>query len=451
MLKSLRSRLLLWYSLILSVVIVGYAGTVTYLYRESLLQQVDADLTAQTVTLASALTPDIDGTFDLNLPPSFRNATSSDVALGQYYAVWNADGQLGDQSDPTATPTITPMVGINTRLNRREVVIEAPGQARILVGRRLDAVNTAVRDLGLTVTAVGVLVLGLSLLGGFVLAGRALAPVARISQTAGAMIGGDLNARIPVKGTASELEQVARALNEAFDRMRVAADHQRQFTADASHELRTPLATLRAEFDWALGRPRQAAEYRGSIEKGQKAVERMTELADRLLALARPGSGQDLDRSRLELGALLTASIELLAPLALAHGVVVKTELQPAAVLGVRSLLIDAFSNLLKNGIEYNRPGGELAIRIAPEGAWATAVVRDTGVGIDASDLPRIFERFYRADRSRTRGGAGLGLAIVRSIVEDHGGTVTCSSEPGVGTEFVVRLPLANESSAKAS
>lgn len=451
MLKSLRSRLLLWYSLILSVVIVGYAGTVTYLYRESLLQQVDADLTAQTVTLAAALTPDIDGTFDLNLPASFRDATSSDVALGQYYAVWNTDGQLVDQSDPTATPTATPAVGIATRLNRREVVIEAPGQARILVGRRLDAVNTAVRDLGLTVTAVGVLVLGLSLLGGFVLVGRALAPVARISQTAGAMIGGDLDARIPVKGTASELEQVARALNEAFDRMRVAADHQRQFTADASHELRTPLATLRAEFDWALGRPRQAAEYRGSIEKGQKAVERMTELADRLLALARPGSGQDLDRVRLELGAVLTASIELLAPLALAHDVSVRTELHPTYVLGVRSLLIDAFSNLLKNGIEYNRPGGELAVRIVAEGAWATAVIRDTGVGIDASDLPRIFERFYRADRSRTRGGAGLGLAIVRSIVEDHGGTVTCSSQPGVGTEFVVRLPLANESSAKAS
>lgn len=451
MLKSLRSRLLLWYSLILSVVIVGYAGTVTYLYRQSLLQQVDADLTAQTVALAAALTPDIDGTFDLNLPPSFRNTTSDDLALGQYYAVWTADGQLIDQSDPTATPSPIPAVGIVTRLDRREVVIEAQGKARILVGRRLDAVTTAVRDLGLTVTAVGMLVLALSLLVGFVLVGRALAPVARISETAGAMIGGDLDARIPVKGTASELEQVARALNEAFDRMRVAADHQRQFTADASHELRTPLATLRAEFDWALGRPRQAAEYKASIEKGQKAVERMRELADRLLALARPGSGHDLERSRLELGAVLNASIELLAPLALAHGVTVTTDLQPTHVLGVRSLLIDAFSNLLKNGIEYNRPGGELAIRTSSDGAWATAVVRDTGVGIHASDLPRIFERFYRADRSRTRGGAGLGLAIVRSIVEDHGGTVTCSSEPGVGTEFVVKLPLAGERSAIAS
>lgn len=450
MLKSLRSRLLLWYSLILIVVIIGYAGSVTYLYRESLLQQIDADLDGETTTLVSAVTLDIDGTFDLNLPPAYRASIPDALAAGRSYAIWNSEGQLVDQSDPSATPANPPPPGIATRLNRREVTIEAPGGARITAGQRLDTLNAAVRDLGLTITGVGVLVLGFSLLGGFVLVGRALAPVARISETAGAMIGGDLEARIPVKGTASELEQVARALNEAFDRMRLAADHQRQFTADASHELRTPLATLRAEFDWALSRPRQAEEYRASIEKGRKAVERMTDLADRLLALARPGSGRDLERTPLDLGGVVESAIDLLSPLAAAHGVVIEATAQPAPVVGVRSLLIDALCNLLKNAIEYNRAGGRVAIRVGTEGVWVVATVRDTGVGIAAADLPRIFERFYRADRSRTRGGAGLGLAIVRSIVEEHGGTVTCTSEPGVGTEFVVRLPLAGRSPVAA-
>jgi signal transduction histidine kinase len=445
MLKSLRARLLLWYSLILIVVIIGYAGSVTYLYQESLLQQIDADLDEEAATLVSGVTLDIDGTFDLNLPPAYRASIPDALAAGRYYAIWNSDGQLVDQSEPMATPSAPPPSGTATRLNRRELTVEAPGGARIMAGQRLDTLNAAVRDLALTITGVGVLVLGLSLLGGFVLVGRALAPVARISDTAGAMIGGDLDARIPVKGTASELEQVARALNEAFDRMRLAADHQRQFTADASHELRTPLATLRAEFDWALSRPRQASEYKASIEKGRKAVERMTDLADRLLALARPGSGKDLERTPLDLGSIVDAAIDLLSPLAAAHQVTIEADTGPARVTGVRSLLIDALCNLLKNGIEYNRAGGYVAIRVWTERGWAYASVRDNGVGIEAADLPRVFERFYRADRSRTRGGAGLGLAIVRSIVEDHGGTVTCTSEAGVGTEFVVRLPLAEQ------
>jgi signal transduction histidine kinase len=442
MMKSLRSRLLLWYSLILSLVILSYAGAVTYLYRQSLLQQVDAELTTQAAAIASGVTVDIDGTFDLNVPPSMRNGAPGETSTGEYYAVWNGAGQIVDQSDPSATPDSRPELGVITRADRRELVIDARGRARILVGRPLDIVNAAVRQLRLTVAVVGGLVLLVSVFGGFVLVGRALAPVARISQTAGAMIGGDLDARIPVKGTASELEQVAFALNEAFDRMRLVADHERQFTADASHELRTPLSVLRAEFDWVMSRPRSVEEYQASITKGQKAVERMTELADRLLTLARPGGADSVARTDLELTTVLNASVELLSPLSSSHGVTIRTDYQPAHVSGVRSLLIDAFGNLIKNGIEYNRPGGQVVVQVRNESPWVVATVRDTGVGINADDLPRVFERFYRADRSRTRGGAGLGLAIVKSIVENHGGTVTCSSTPGVGTEFKVRLPV---------
>ncbi len=443
MLKSLRARLLIWYSLILSLFIVVYAGTVTYLYRDSLLREVDAELISVTDTIAAALTPDIDGTFDLNFPAAFRNATFTDPAAGRYYAVWNPAGELVDQSEPSVTPSEMPEVGIRTSRGRREAVIDAQGRARILAGRRLDSVDTAVRALGLTVTAVGVLVLALSLLASFVLAGRALAPVARISRTAGAMINGDLNARIPVEGAASELEQVALALNEAFDRMRVVADQQRQFTADASHELRTPLATLSAEFEWALSRSRTAPEYRASIEKGQRAVDRMTELADRLLTLVRPDTKESATPVTLDLASLLNTGIDLLSPLSTAHEVTITTDYDDTHVVGERSLLVGAFSNLLKNAIEYNRPGGDVAIVTSREANQAVVTIRDTGVGIGPDDLPRIFERFYRADRARTRGGAGLGLAIVRSIVEEHGGTVICSSTPGVGTEFQVRLPLA--------
>jgi two-component system OmpR family sensor kinase len=442
MLRSLRATLLIWYTFVLVILIVVFAGTVTYQYWQSLIQQVDTDLVNATTALASGLTPDIDGTFDLNVPASFRSAVpeSGDAT---YYAVWNPRGQLVDQSEPQATPPSMPGLGVATRLGRREVVVDVEGRARILAGRRLDSTYAAVRTLGLGLASSGGLVLALALIGGFFLAGRALAPVARISRTAGAMIGGDLEARIPVKGTASELEQVARALNEAFDRLSVAVDRQRQFTADASHELRTPLATLRAEFDWALTRPRTADEYKASIEKGQRAVERMSELADRLLTLVSPGGGPDMGRAPLNLATVVSASVELLRPLAVSHSVTLDTAYEDAPVSGVRNLLADAISNLLKNAIEYNRPGGTVSVIMTSEPDWVVTTIRDTGIGISAEDLPRVFERFYRADRSRTRGGAGLGLAIVKSVIEDHGGSVACSSTLATGTTFQVRLPRA--------
>jgi len=343
-----------------------------------------------------------------------------------------------------------PSPGVFTTDGRRELVVDAPGPARVLVGRRLDGVYADLRSLGLKVAGTGGAVLLLSLAAGSFLAGRALAPVARINKTAGAMIGGDLQARIPVKDTDSELEQVARALNEAFDRMQMAADLQRQFTADASHEFRTPLATLRAEFDWALKRPRSEEEYRGSIEKGQQAVQRLTQIADRLLTLLRP-TAHASTRQQVDLGALLHEVVALLTPLAQAHDVRIHANVHHVAVTGDRGLLVDAFSNLIKNGVEYNHPSGDVFVTVTGEDTRALVSIRDTGVGIAAEDLPHIFERFYRAERSRSRqvGGAGLGLAIVKQAIEAHGGSVRCSSRPGVGTEFLVTLPATNAKKAQ--
>ncbi|MBI4263926.1 MAG: HAMP domain-containing protein [Acidobacteria bacterium] len=452
MLESLRAQLLLWYALILSALIVLYAGAVTYVYWRSLLGDVDARLAVAAGTVAQSLTRDESGTFDLNLPPQFRQTEFADRSTA-YYAVWNQRGDLVDRSDPDVSIPSYPQIGASTRDGRRELAIDAPGPARVLVGRSLEAIDAQVRALAVTVTAAGGLVLLVSLAGGWFLAGRALAPVARISRTAGAMVGGDLGARIPVQDTESELEQLARALNEAFDRMRLAADLQRQFTADASHELRTPLATLRAEFEWVLGKPRSETEYRAAIDKARQAVERLTEVADRLLTLAR---GDDLAlharRGTVDVSTVLADLVSVLSPLAQAHGVRVETDLAPAHTVGDPSLLADAFSNLLKNAIEYNGPRGLVLVRASADHDGVSVRVRDTGVGIAPEDLPRIFDRFYRADRSRTRhvGGAGLGLAIVKKTIEAHGGSITCASTPGIGTEFTVRLPLAPAAAASA-
>ena len=449
MVESLRARLLLWHTLLFSLLIVLYAGTVTYVYWQSLVRDVDTALATTAATMVRAFSPDPDepGAVDLNFPPQFVETEFLQSTTGAYYIVWNGDGQIVDQSDGAAAPRAMPPPGAATVEGRRELVIEAPGPSRILVGRRLDTVYAELRSLGLTIGAAGGAVLLLSLAAGSFLAGRALAPIARINRTAGAMVGGDLDARIPVHATDSELEHVARALNEAFDRMHAAAEAQRHFTADASHELRTPLATLRAEFDWALLRPRSEAEYRASIVKGQQAVERLTQIANRLLTLLTPSAPTE-GRQRLDLAVLLSEVIGLITPRAKANDIRVQCTLREAFIKADRSRLADAFSNLLKNAVEYNQPGGEVSVLVSQTPAAAEVTIRDTGIGISAEDLPRIFERFYRADRSRNRqaGGAGLGLAIVKQTIEQHGGTVTVTSTPGAGTEFVVRLPLADRS-----
>jgi heavy metal sensor kinase len=338
--------------------------------------------------------------------------------------------------------------GIAIRERQRELTITGPQGAFVLVGRDLADAQRDVLAFAGTAAAGGVAALAVSLLGGWFLAGRALAPVARISETAAAMTGGDLTARIAVEHTENELEQVARALNQAFDRLHLAVENERRFTADASHELRTPLATVAAEIEWALGRERSPDEYRRSLATAQRAAGRMRRVVERLLTLARVDSADmALQRSPVSLAAVVSDALGIVQPLAEQKRATIDTNLGAATVVGDRDRLTDLVTNLFSNAIQYNRDGGRVSVDVWSESDEAFLRVRDTGIGISADDLPRIFERFYRADKARTTdsGGAGLGLAIAKWIVDAHGGRITCSSTVGEGTEILVRLPCVAE------
>lgn len=445
MLESLRGRLILWYTLVLGMLILIYAGMVTYAYWTSLVEGLDAALATTATSIAQSISADESGTFDLNFPPRFRETAFGAGAEGTYYVVWNRRGALVDRSESASELPAPAGPGPRTRGDARETVISGPGDSRILVGRPLTSVYASVRSLGLRTAAAGALLLVLSIAGGSFLAARALEPVARISSTARTMVGGNLAARIPIEDTDSELEDVARALNTTFDRLQAALEQQRQFTADASHEFRTPLAVLRAEFDWALKRPRSDAEYRDAIIKANQAVHRLADLSNRLLTLARGHHAPGTTAARINLAELMADTMRLLAPLAEQRDVTIEADLQPAWIHGDRGLLADAFSNLITNAVTYNQPGGHVAVRTGTAGDGSEVVVRDTGIGIAASDLPHIFDRFFRADRARSResGGSGLGLAIVKAVVTAHQGAISCRSQPGEGSEFTLRFPPA--------
>ena len=444
MLSSLRARLLIWYTLILAVVIATFAATLCYLFWRSLVADVDQGLQASAAGLVQGLRPTASGDFDLVLPGEYRQVDGITAAPTTYYAVWNHEGELIDRSPGDVPLTAPPAPGLAMRQGRRELTTTGANGAVVLVGRDLADTRRDVLAFAGTAAAGGLMALVVSLLGGWFLAGRALAPVARISHAAAAMTAGDLTARIAIERTENELEQVALALNQAFDRLHQAVENERRFTADASHELRTPLATISAEIEWALARPRTAHEYRRCLDTAQRAANRMRRVVERLLTLAHADAGAAaLQRAPVGLAPVVNDAVGIVKPLAEQKRVTIETRLDPATVVRDRDRLTDLATNLVSNAVRYNRDGGRVSIEVWPDGEDACLRVADTGTGISAEDLPRVFERFFRADKARTAdsGGAGLGLAIAKWIVEAHGGRIACTSTAGHGTEVLVRLP----------
>ncbi len=315
----------------------------------------------------------------------------------------------------------------------------------ILVGCSIALELKELHRTALNLTAVGGLILFIGLAVGARLVSRALKPITAISATAIKISAGDLAQRINVAEAESELGQLAAVLNSTFARLESAFAQQKQFAADAAHELRTPVAVMLTQTQTALNRDRTAPEYRETVAVCQRAAQRMRKLIESLLALARFDAGQEiLNRQPFDLAQTIAECADLVQPLAAEREVKVSVDSGPLQITGDAERLAQVVTNLLTNGIQFNGPGGEVRVKLAAQNGLAVLTVSDTGQGIAAENLPRVFGRFFRAEPSRTgAGNSGLGLAICKAIVEAHGGTIDVASEAGAGTTFTVRLPIA--------
>jgi heavy metal sensor kinase len=331
----------------------------------------------------------------------------------------------------------------------REVFIITPPGEIILAGRSTAPELGELRLAAWRLVAVGGGVLLFGLAGGWWIATRAIRPIADISATATKIAAGDLSQRISAADTENELGRLASVLNSTFARLEAAFDQQARFTADAAHELRTPVSVMLTQTQSTLTRERDASEYRETVEACQRAAQRMRRLTESLLELARLDAGQEtMKRVHFDLANTARECVELIRPLADERGIIIRCELAALKCEGDSERLAQVITNLLGNAVQYNKDHGE--VRVAAEYHDGTALLKitDTGHGIPAEDLPRVFERFFRADKARTgsSGHSGLGLAISKAIVEAHGGTIEVSSQPEVGTTFTVRLPLPSSS-----
>jgi heavy metal sensor kinase len=347
----------------------------------------------------------------------------------------------------TSSVNVAPVIGSpepEFKNPRREFFERLPSGETIRIGCSIAPEVKELQRAALNTTSVGVFVLLVGLAGGWWLVSRSLKPISSISATAVKISAGDLSQRINVAEAESELGQLAAVLNSTFARLETAFAQQKQFASDAAHELRTPVSVILTQTQTALNRERDAASYKQTVEACQRAAQRMRRLIESLLELARFDAGQEvLKRLRFGFSKTISDSVELIQTLADERGVKIFSELESLEITGDSERLGQVVTNLLTNAIQYNQPDGEVRVKLEAQGGMVVLTIADTGQGIAPENLPRVFERFYRADQSRTgAGNSGLGLAICKAIVEAHGGTIEVASEVGQGSTFIVRLPI---------
>jgi len=497
--NSIKWRLQLWYGLILVVVLAGFGFTAYQLERNRQFSHIDQELHRRVGVLANALhrppprrqqsqffhpppnqlpdddlpmqrgnrpTPDFhlpsDGVhlFGTNDPNSFyfritmmvENSRNEIARSDNYHdlvepaAVAQYD-HFFDQLNHADLPPEKRPVKLKTMDYQDERITAdfLPSGEFIEVGCSIRPELNDLHRTALNLIAIGCLILIVGLLGGGWLVSRAIKPIHEISDTAVKISAGDLSQRINVAETESELGQLAAVLNSTFARLETAFAQQKQFASDAAHELRTPIAVMLTQTQTALNRERDAAGYKQTVEACQRAAQRMRKLIESLFALARFDAGQEvLKRLTFDFSKTIGDCAEMVQPLAAERGVKIFVEAASLEITGDPERLSQVVTNLLTNAIQYNNPEGEVRVKLESQNGLAVLTVADTGQGIAAEDLPCVFGRFYRADKSRTgAGNAGIGLAICKAIVEAHGGTIEVASEENVGTTFTVRLPQA--------
>lgn len=335
----------------------------------------------------------------------------------------------------------------------RMIGLVTPGPQRyvVAVGVFTDSLDATLARLRSLLIGIWFGALALTAVIGFTLASRALLPIRRITQQAAAIADGKFARRLDPPLQDDEIGQMTRLLNQMLDRLHGAIVANRRFAADASHELRGPLTAVLGEIDVTLKRDRKPQEYREALVRLRERLHVMTTLTDDLMLLVRAQENRTPVIGEVPVSKMLQRVIERTADAAAAAHVTVMVESPPDLVVyGDAGLIERVFDNLLRNGIQYNRDGGTVTVtaRVQPgSGEWVSdrvvIGVRDSGPGIPPAERERVFERFYRLDSSRSRrtGGAGLGLAIAREIVQLFKGTIKVADTPVPGTTIEVGLP----------
>ena len=484
-LRSIRARLTFWYTLLVLATLVGFGTTAYYFTRNTLSENLDISLGNEARWVKDFIQPQASKvkpskrSIDAMLRPKARPAPpdtlGEDTTADEADEIWNqifehallspkktyiqvADRRgaiiyrsysLGKDSLTLPDSVAHNAIVLTTSLLHGEEVRSAVTRDKsfiIAVGYPLAELREAIDNLFSIFLILIPIAAVVSVVGGLYLANKSLAPVNDVTTAARRITAEKLDQIIPIREVDDEIGRLTSTINEMIQRLRESFEQIRQFSADASHELRTPLTIMRGEIELSLRTTKTPEEYRRVLASSLEEILRMTSIINNLLALARSDRGlNEINLSAVDLAELAEElhcdSEALAAPKGIRVSLI---ETSPVTIVGDKDRLRQLFLNLIDNAIKYTDEGGCISLSVRRENGKALFAVQDSGMGIPPDQLDRVFDRFYRVDkaRSRERGGAGLGLSIAKWIAELHRGSITVQSEIDRGSTFTVHLPI---------
>jgi len=462
MLNSIKSRFFAWLLLIFSVIMTTFSLFLYFEIKKFSLQQIDSQLNSTLHTISSIiLIEDSHGQLQMELweLSNVKTGEYAEKLSGRYYQILSIGGEVLARSPslslaegylPILEGTEEPefrtvpgpdnyplrLISQSIQLSSTKIIIE--------IGVSLKETYSFLASFRKVIALMLPVVFMACGLAGLIVTGRALRPIETFSSEISQITEENLKTRMEEKDLATELRPLASSFNSMLMRIEEAFTRQRQFLSDASHELRTPTSIIKSYCDVTLRKERSAPEYRDTLQKIQETVNRMCDIINRILIISRLDNKTiRLNPVRIDLMEVLKDVIRLVKPAALDRNIEVRLEGKSVNILGDKEGITEVFTNIVENAIKYNRPGGGVDIHIDEDNVQAIVAVKDTGIGIPAEEIPKIFDRFYRVDTSRGQTvGSGLGLSIVKGIIEAHGGKIDVESAVGKGSTFLVYLPF---------
>jgi two-component system, OmpR family, sensor kinase len=481
MLESVRIRLTIWYTAVLALVLVVLAAAGYFVFWQDTVKRTDSDLAELSSAFLTTLDAELE---DQKGPNALKDAAQEAIAEHRFrdhlFAIVDPSGGLfltsldlpsakvAQERVPEGLLSSRDFRGFVEAALRSDVLYGNVGKGRgayrgyarhfpvsgqnykLIILRSLHPQRQMLEEITTTFAWVIPIAVLLASAGGYFLARKSLAPVVEMATQAGHIGAATLHERLAIRNERDELGHLARSFNNLLDRLDRSFERQRRFMADASHELRTPVAILRGEAEVALSQPsRSPDEYRDSLAVLHGEALRLTHIVDDLFTLTRADAGQyPLEPRNFYLDDLVADCVHSARSLALAKKITLAAEpCEESPIHADETLLRRMVLNLLDNAIKYTPEGGRVMVSCQLSCNQYALSITDTGHGIPTDLQPRIFERFFRADKSRSRaetdgGGAGLGLSIARWIAEAHNGRLELTrSDPG-GSTFTAYLPM---------
>src|SRR5215468_3882093 len=466
--QSIRFRLTAWYAGLLAVLLILFGASIYFTLKRFLERNLSDTLAKEAQTIGESWLRDVNQTGPGYVAGEIEEHFAPSIT-GRFVRITRSDGSNVYHSGAPESGAFDPKQIGPKRFDvlqslreehlpdHKELLIfslpfadSAGNRYMIETGAPYDQVERALRGLLISLAIAFPLIVGAAIGGGYLLMRNALRPMDEIATTAERITSRNLNERVSVIPTGDEVERLSISLNRMMDRLEGAFHHISRFSADAAHEIRTPLAIIRGELENALQSRELTGELRETVGSALEEVESLSRIVEQLLEMSRLEAGETLvERTRFDFAEMTKTTVDQMRLLAEEKNVRLRFEGAKAAdIEGDPLRLKQIVVNLVDNAIKYTPSGGSVSVATFPENGKVVLEVADTGIGIPSEAAPQIFDRFFRADKARSRqlGGTGLGLAIVKSICTAYNGTVAVKSGEGAGAVFRVELPMEHKS-----